>query len=79
MAREIDRKTQTGRRNVNHERATLTDFEDRGRGLEPRHAGSVDTGVAGAGDSESDQLPWTWPSEAHASSPPGLQIKHLLF
>lgn len=64
---------------MNHERAILTDFEDGGRGREPRHSGRVDTGVAGAGDSKSDQLLWTWPSEAHPSLPPGLQIKHLLF
>lgn len=60
---------------MNHERAILSDFEDRGRGHELRCAGSVNTGVAGAGVSGSDQLPWTWPREAHASSPPGLQDK----
>ena len=60
---------------MNHERAILSDFEDRGRGHELRCAGSVNTGVAGAGVSRSDQLPWTWPREAHASLPPGLQDK----
>lgn len=74
-AREIDRKTQTGERNVNHERAILADFEDRGRVREPRHVGSVDTGVAGVRVSGSDQLPWTWLSEAHASSPSEPQDK----
>lgn len=78
-ARERDRKTQTGGRNVNHQRAILADFEDRGRAREPRHVGSVDTGVAGVRVFEVTSYPGLGPVRF---MPPRLQshrIKHLLF
>lgn len=60
---------------MNHERAILSDFEDRGRGRRAKVCGEREQRGGRSRSLRSDQLPWTWPREAHASSPPGLQDK----